>query len=101
MKATTEILVERNVLVSETTKLPNGFVSKLPSFDWEITSWQFFVATVRMFFNEESAEKVIEHALDPDNDNRTDEGWFHVSVPVKRHGIVGQFTGTLRVNLGG
>ena len=92
--------VERNVLVSETTER-NGFVSKMTSFEWETTSWEFFVATVRMHFNEESAERVIEHAQDPNNENRTDDGWFHVRVPVKRHGIVGQFTGPMRVNLGG
>ena len=97
---TKNILIERSVLVSETTKLPNGYVSKHPSFDWEITDWNFFVASVRMAFNEESAERVIEHAQDPDNESRTDDGWFYVRVPVKRHGEVGRFAGSLRVNLG-
>ena len=58
------------------------------------------MAAVRATFNEESAERVIEDAQDPNSEDRTDDGWFHVRVTVKRHGVVGRFAGSLRVNLG-
>lgn len=95
------MLVEMSILKSETTLLASGYESSLPSFAWEICSFDHFCEVIRENFNKETAERVIENALDPNCELRQLNGdeWYRISVNCDRHGIVGRFTGSFRVSV--
>mgnify|MGYP005824668171 CR=1 FL=1 len=87
-----------SIVTSETTVLPNGVESNLPTCDWQPITWAEMQRRIRCSptLKKGVAEKMIAGAADPDSDSRTDEGWHHVKLPAKRENGVGDFHGGLR-----
>jgi hypothetical protein len=89
---------EMSVLVSEQTKLSNGLISALPSTRWVECDFAFVREQIAKHCTPDQADRLISEVADPQAKIRTPQGFYHLSLPVKRGSVeVGEFCGNLRV----
>jgi hypothetical protein len=92
-----EFETEELVLVSETTTFKNGFESRIPSMEWRPLPNHEFFQRVEAGFNPRGLKMILEDIENPPRDHLDGEGWYHITITQERHGIVGRWTGGLRI----